>query len=103
VTSGGGTGATSTTCRRSRPDSAPPVSDFSHPEQCSGSITTTRSGSSSRLRDDEDAPGCLPGWRPDRVREERLFAGFFSHGASEDGGREEFDESSDSRRVNSAV
>jgi hypothetical protein len=29
---------------------------------------------------------------PDRVRDERFFAGFFSHGASEEGGRDEFDE-----------
>jgi hypothetical protein len=51
------------------------------------------SASSSRLREDDDAPGCLPGLRPERVRDERFFAGFFDHGASEDGGREEFDES----------
>ena len=46
-----------------------------------------------RLREDDDAPGCFPGARPDLVRDERFLAGFFDQGASEDGGREEFDES----------
>ena len=56
-----------------------------------------------RLREDPDAPGCLPGLRPERVRDERFFAGFFAHGASEDGGREEFDESAASARSSSAI
>ncbi len=54
-------------------------------------------------RDTDDAPGCLPGLRPERSRDERFFAGFFSHGASEDGGCEEFDESADSRRCSSVI
>jgi hypothetical protein len=41
--------------------------------------------------------------RPGLVREERLFAGFFDHGSSADGGRDEFDESAADRRFNSAV
>jgi len=31
--------------------------------------------------------------RPERVRNERFLAGLFDHGASEDGGRDEVDES----------
>jgi hypothetical protein len=31
--------------------------------------------------------------RPDLVRDERFFAGCFDHGASDDGGRDEFEES----------
>jgi hypothetical protein len=31
--------------------------------------------------------------RPERVRDERFYAGCFDHGASDDGGRDEFDES----------
>jgi len=45
----------------------------------------------------------LPGFRPDRVREDRFFAGFFSHGASDEGGREEFNESADNSRSSSAL
>ncbi|MBI1758457.1 MAG: hypothetical protein HYR62_04430 [Actinobacteria bacterium] len=39
--------------------------------------------------------------RPERVRDDRFFAGCFNHGASVDGGREEFDESPPTRRSNS--
>src|SRR5205807_7833178 len=46
---------------------------------------------------------CFPGVRPDRVRDERFLAGFFSQGRSEDGGREELDESVDRRRSNSMI
>jgi hypothetical protein len=61
------------------------------------------SASSTRLREDDDAPGCLPGSRPGLAREERFFAGFFDHGASDDGGREEFDEPAEDPRFNSAI
>ncbi len=60
------------------------------------------SASSIRLREDDDAPGCLPGLRSDLLRDERFFAGFFDHGASDDGGREEFDESEANTRSNSS-
>jgi hypothetical protein len=56
-----------------------------------------------RLREDDAAPGCLPGFRPDPTRDERFFAGCFAHGASDDGGRDEFDESCPSRCSNSAI
>jgi hypothetical protein len=56
-----------------------------------------------RLREDDDAPGCLPGVRPERVRDARFFAGFFPRGASDDGGRGEFDESAEIWRFNSAI
>jgi hypothetical protein len=51
----------------------------------SGSNTMISSGSSISNRDDEDAPGCLPGLRPDLTRDDRFFAGCFAHGASDDG------------------
>jgi len=90
-------------CRRSRPDSVASASDPAHPPQRAGESTTTRSGSSTSDRDDPSAPGCLPGLRPDRVRDERFFARVMSHGGSVDGGREEFDESAPSRRCSSAI
>jgi hypothetical protein len=46
-------------------------------------------------------PGCLPGRRPEEVREERLTG--LRYGKSDDGGRLEFDESAPSRRSNSAI
>jgi hypothetical protein len=46
--------------------------------------------------------GCLPGLRPDLLCEDRCFAGCFDHGTSDDGGREEFDESAEDPRFNSA-
>jgi hypothetical protein len=45
----------------------------------------------------------LPGLRPDLDRDERFFAGFFAHGASDDGGREEFEESAAAWRFNPAI
>jgi hypothetical protein len=66
-------------------------------------MTIVSSGSSTRLRETDDAPGCLPGLRPDAIRDERFFAGFLSQGASDDGGREEFDESADSRRSSAQI
>jgi hypothetical protein len=47
--------------------------------------------------------GCLPGLRPDLLRDERFLAGFFDHGASEDGSREEFNESQANRRSSSVT
>src|SRR5664280_2092261 len=103
VITGAGTGGRSTTCRRSDTVTGAPVNDRVHPEQCPGSIRTTRSGVSDNDRDTPGSPGCLPGLRPDRSRDDRGFAGFLLHGGSEDGGREEFDESKPSRRSNSAT
>lgn len=56
-----------------------------------------------RLHEDDDAPGCLSGLRPELVRDERFLAGFFDHGASDDGEREEFDESAKDWRFNSTI
>src|SRR5664279_1078496 len=103
VTNGAGTGGRSTTCRRSDTVAGAPVNDWVHPEQRPGSIGTTRSGVSHNDRDTPGSPGCLPGLRPDRSRDDRGFAGFFAYGESEDGGREEFDESAPSRRSSSAT
>src|SRR5664279_1207883 len=103
VTTGAGTGGRSTTCRRSATVTGAPVNDPLHPEQVPGSTGTTRSGLSDNDRDTPGSPGCLPGLRPDRSRDDRRFAGFLLHGGPEDGGREEFDESKPSRRSNSAT
>src|SRR5664279_6340481 len=102
VITGAGTGARSTTCRRSDTVAAAPVNDRVHPVQCPGSIGTTRSGVSDNDRETPGSPGCLPGLRPERSREDRGFASFLLQGESEDGGREEFDESAPSRRSSSA-
>jgi hypothetical protein len=40
--------------------------------QRSGSITTVSSGSSTRPRDQEPAPGCFPRLAPDHVRDDRF-------------------------------
>ena len=47
------------------------------------------------------APGCLPGLRPAARRDERRSG--LRYGGSEDGGRDEVDESTPSRRSNSAI
>src|SRR5664279_4402714 len=103
VITGACTGGRSTTCRRSDTDALAPVNDRVHPEQRPGATGTTRSGLSDNDRDTPGSPGCLPGLRPDRSRQERCFAGFLFHGGSEDGGREEFDESAPSWRSSSVT
>jgi hypothetical protein len=66
-------------------------------------MSFTSSGSSTSRRDVDNAPCCLPGLRAERVRDDRFSAGFLAHGASDDGGREKFDESADSCRFNSTT
>lgn len=60
------------------------------------------SGSSTRLSVVPAVPSCLPGPRPERIREDCFGAGL-ANGASEDGGLEEFDESLPSCRSGSAT
>lgn len=62
-----------------------------------------RSGLSDRDLDTPGSPGCLPGLRPVLCRDDRFFAGFLPHGASVDGGREEFEESVPNCRSSSAI
>jgi len=62
-----------------------------------------RSGLSDRDLDTPGSPGCLPGLRPVLCRDDRFFAGFLPHGASVDGGREEFEESVPNCRFSSAI
>jgi hypothetical protein len=45
----------------------------------------------------------LPGLRTDLLRDERFVAGFFDHGTSDDGDREELDESEANRRSSSTT
>jgi hypothetical protein len=82
---------------------AAPANELWQPVQRSRSIGTRRSGLSDSDRDTPGSPGCFPGLRPDRCRDDRAFAGFFVYGESEDGGREELDESAASLRSNSAI
>lgn len=51
------------------------------------------SGSATCRSVEDPAADCLPGPRPDWEREERLAAGFFSNGESDDGGLPELEES----------
>jgi hypothetical protein len=48
-------------------------------------------------------PVAYPACAPNLTRDERFFAGCFDHDASDDGGRDEFDESEANRRSNSAT
>ena len=50
---------------------------------------------------DPESPRCLPGRRPDALRDERR--GGLRYGESDDGGRLDVEESSPSRRSNSAI
>jgi hypothetical protein len=65
VTFGGDGGWTSTTWRRTRAVSAASSNDFSHRAHRSGATSNVSSGSSTKLRDADTKPGCLPGLRPD--------------------------------------
>ena len=92
MTFGGGGESTSTTWRRTRAASAASCNGSSQWAHRSGATSKVSSGSSTKLRDAEGEPGCLPGLRPDRDREERFLTGFLSHGASDEGGREDVEE-----------
>lgn len=83
--------------------SAASASDDSHRRQRSSPITTVPSGSPTSDREDEDAPGRFPGLRPAQPRDARFFASLFSHGASEDGRRDEAEDSFPRRRSSSAI
>ena len=103
VITGAETGGRSTTCRRSRVLGIDPANEELQSAQVSGSIQKVWSGLSVNDRDTPGSPCCLPGLRPDRRRDDRAFVTFFVYTESDDGGREDFDESAPSRRSNSAI
>lgn len=67
-----------------------------------GQHSTRSSGSGDRRSVDDCAPGCLPGLRADRRRSDRSF-GFFLYGLSDEGGRDDVEESLPRRRSRSAA
>jgi hypothetical protein len=69
--------------------------------QLPASQTTTSSGSSTSGIVEPGCPGCLPGLRPDEVRDEPRTG--FRYGGSDDGGLLEVEESLLSRRSSSAI
>ena len=99
---GAGTGGRSTTWRRSTILGVAPANEELQPAQCRGR-SNGLSGLSVNDRDTPGSPGCLPGLRPDRSAGRPGLRGLLVYGESEDGGREEFDESAPSRRSNSAT
>ena len=102
VTFGGGGGAMSNTWSRWTPVTPAPARSAPHSEHAPGAHTIVTSGSATCCSVDDCAPGCLPGGRLPRSRRERS-RGLFAYGLSDDGGRDEFDESFPSRRSSSAT
>ncbi len=96
----GGTGGTSNTWRRCTPKTSAPSRASPQPRHACGSCTNVSSGSSIRRRVALGAPCRLP--LPDRPREERLGAGRFTNGESEDGGLPLLDESRPNRACTTA-
>ncbi|SHL54816.1 hypothetical protein SAMN05443637_1441 [Pseudonocardia thermophila] len=93
-------GGRSNTCRRSTPTSGASARSLPHPAHGPGSCRTRSSGSATSARVDPGCPGCPPGCRPLRRRNER--GADLANGESDDGGFEEFREFCPNRRVNSA-
>ena len=101
MTRGRGGGLTSVTCRRITPVTGAPERSAPQPEQHTGSQQTISSGSPISGIVEPGCPGCLPGLRPDAVRDERR--GGLRYGPSEDGGLLDVEESAPSCRSNSAI
>jgi len=91
VTTGPGTGGRSWTCLRRTAVTGASTSDVPH-EHAAGAGTAIRSSGSSTNRNAVPAsPGCLPGLRPDALREDPLRRR--RPGRSEDGGFDDVEES----------
>ncbi len=63
-----------------------------HPQHATGGNSNLSSGSSTRFIVVPGSPGCLPGRRFPRARKDRS-APFLLYGLSDDGGRDDVDES----------
>lgn len=98
---GGVGGVPNTWCRRSSKTGALARS-APHLRHAEGSPRMVSSGSSISRSVVPGAPSCLPGLRPERVREDRFGAGL-ANGRSDDGGLEEFEESLPRRRSSYAT
>ena len=97
VTSGGGGGAASNTCRfcsHAAGTSARPCPQQPH---AAGPYSTVSSGLPDCFSVEDCAPGCLPGLRPDLPRSDLSF-GFLVYGLSEEGGLDDVEESLPSSR-----
>src|SRR5271165_5208583 len=102
VTSGGGGGAASNTCRfcsHAAGTSARPCPQQPH---AAGPYSTVSSGLPDCSSVEDGAPGCLPGLRPDLPRSDLSF-GFFLYGLSEEGGLDDVEESLPSSRWSSST
>src|SRR5271157_1117567 len=102
VTSGGGGGAASNTCRfcsHAAGTSARPCPQQPH---AAGPYSTVSSGLPDCSSVEDGAPGCLPGLRPDLRRSDRSF-GFLVYGLSDEGGLDDVEESLARRRSSSST
>ena len=103
ITSGGGGGEASNTCRFcGTPSTGSPVRSCPQQPHAAGPQNTVWPGSGDCFSVEDGAPGCLPGLRPDWPRSDRSF-GFFVYGLSDEGGLEEVDESLSRRRRSSST
>src|ERR1022692_920460 len=101
ITLGGGGGAASNTCRFFTAITGASARSALQDPHAAGPQVTVSSGSGDWRRVEDGAPGCLPGFRPDRVRSDRAFG--FLYGLSEDGGFDDVDEALPSRRRSSSI
>ena len=103
VTSGGGGGEISNTCRFCAvPSTGSPVRSCPQQPHAAGAHTTVSPGSGDCFSVEDCAPGCLPGLRPDLPRSDRS-RGFFLYGLSDDGGLDDVEESLSRRRRSSST
>jgi hypothetical protein len=93
------TSGRSNTCRASTPATGANVRSPPQPSQVTGRWTTTSSGSATWARYAPGAPGCLPAARPPR----RSPGAGGLPSPSDDGGRDELEESPPRRRSSSAT
>jgi hypothetical protein len=82
----------SVTWWRRRAVTGAPARSAPHPRHAAGGQSILSSGSSARLIVIPGSPGCFPGRRFPRSRSERSLP-FFLYGLSEEGGRDDVDES----------
>src|ERR1035441_5772615 len=100
ITSGGGGGDASNTCRFCTPVTSAPARSAPQQPHATGPHSAISPGSADCFKVEDGAPGCLPGARPDRPRKDRSLL-FFLYGLSEDGGFDDVEESLPRRRSSS--
>jgi hypothetical protein len=97
------TSGRSKTCRASTPTTSANVRSPPQPPHRSGRCTTTSSGSATWARSAPGAPGCLPGARPPLPPRRCCRGAGGLPSPSDDGGRDELEESLPRRRSSSAT